>query len=240
MSATPPEDEDGAARLAADESLGEGARRQAFACLVPTIETVARRVSCRFGGQWRNDVIADAAGDVWAAITSFPANGSFEPWCYTVLRNRWLDSVRREQGQQRIAARTATAPRTEPVLRSAVERALDAQEDFGPEDLRQIADWTPRERLVLLSLSGLWRKVPHPEWARWIAEHRACFGLPDPVSFPPDALSDCDTLRKRNEVLAGALRLKRNTLSVLLYRGKERLRALRYVRDRLDGGFEPK
>ena len=59
--------------------------------------------------------------------------------------------------------------------------------------------------------------------------------------FPPDTLTGCDQIAERNELLSAALNIKRNTLSVLLYRSKSRLLELRYVRDRLDlsGGTLP-
>ena len=94
--ATLPEDDDGLARLAADAGQPSPLRRQAFERLIPTIEWVARRVSVRFAGHWREDVLADAPGDIWGAIRQFPLGGRFEPWCYVVLRNRWLDAAGKE------------------------------------------------------------------------------------------------------------------------------------------------
>src|SRR5437762_4055047 len=88
-----PDDDDGLAQLAADAGQPDPLRRQAFERLIPTIEWVARRLSVRFAGHWRGDVLADAPGDIWAAIPQFPAGGRFEPWCYVVLRNRWLDAA---------------------------------------------------------------------------------------------------------------------------------------------------
>jgi hypothetical protein len=202
---------------------------------------VARRVSVRFCGHWREDVLADAPGDIWGAINRFPTGGRFEPWCYVVLRNRWLDAANKERRLRPLDDNAAAALAGETGLNLAVERALDTSEPFGQEDLRLIAAWPPRDRLVLLCLAGLWEKVPAPDWKRWIVEHRDRFGVPDGEPFPPDSLPNCVQIAERNELLSAALNIKRNTLSVLLYRGKSRLLELRYVRDRLDlsGGTQP-
>jgi DNA-directed RNA polymerase specialized sigma24 family protein len=62
--------------------------------------------------------VADAASDLWEVLPRFPASGRFEPWCYTVLRNRQMDRLRRER------------------TRRSYESAA-AQQRSGAEDLRQ-------------------------------------------------------------------------------------------------------
>jgi DNA-directed RNA polymerase specialized sigma24 family protein len=236
-----PEDDDRLARLAADADQPDSLRRQAFQRLIPTIEWVARRVSIRFAGQWRGDVLTDAPGDIWAVIAQFPPGGRFEPWCYVVLRNRWFDEAEKASRRRELDALVARSPASGPDLQLAVERSLDASEPFGQEDLLMMGNWPPRDRLALLCVAGLWQKVPTPDWRRWVAEHRDRFGSPAGEPFPPDALAACDQIAERNELLSAALNIKRNTLSVLLYRGKARLLELAYVRDRLDlpGGTPP-
>jgi DNA-directed RNA polymerase specialized sigma24 family protein len=229
-----PQDDDGLAQVAADSSRPDGLRHQAFELLIPTILLVARRVCVRFAGHWRNDVLTDAPGDIWTSIGQFPQGGRFEPWCYTVLRNRWLDIVGREGRRRPLADRAAAALPSDPDLHLAIERALDASEPFDAGDLRLIGGWPLRDRLVLLCLADLWQKIPPPEWRRWVIEHRSRFGFPDGKEFPPEALAGCDQIADRNAVLSAALNIKRNTLSVLLYHGKARLLELRYVRDHLN------
>ena len=46
-----------------------------------------------------------------------------------------------------------------PDLRAALERALDSATPFGAADLKAIGEWPVRDRVVLLCLAGLWRKV---------------------------------------------------------------------------------
>lgn len=233
-----PEDYDGLARLAADAGQPDPLRRQAFERLIPTIEWVARRLSVRFAGQRREDVLTDAPGDIWAAIGQFPADGRFEPWCYVVLRNRWFDATEKESRRRDLDVLVASSPASDPDLQLAIERSLDSTDSFARHDLTLIETWPPRDRLVLLCVAGLWHKVPAADWGRWVAEHRDRFGFPHGESFPPEALADCDLVAERNEVLSAALNIKRNTLSVLLYRGKDRLLDLRYVRGCLDQSGE--
>src|SRR4051794_16569124 len=102
-----PEDDDGLARVAADTDQPDALRRQAFERLSSTIESVARRISFRFAGQRRQDVLTDAAGDLWARISKFPQDGRFEPWCYVVLRNRWFDATEKESRRRELDALVA-------------------------------------------------------------------------------------------------------------------------------------
>jgi len=147
------------------------------------------------------------------------------------LRNRWFEVVGRERRGLELDAARAASVANDADFRTAVERALDSQEAFGPDDLGLIRVWTPRERLVLLCLSGLWHKVPAATWRSWVAEHRDRYGIPVGGPFPPDALVRCDGIAERNTLLAETLQLRRNTLSVMLYRGKFRLLEPKYVRD---------
>lgn len=235
-----PPDEDSLASLAADTGRPEELRDEAFARLRATIEWVARRLAVRFAGQFRSDVIADAQGDIWMVISRFPSGGSFEAWCYAVLRNKWLEEVERDDRRRVRELHAGELAVADSQLRSALEQASDSADTFGTDDLALIAAWPHRDRLVLLCLAGLWHKIPGHEWTCWVGEYRDRHGVPDDP-FPPNALAGCDQLAARNEVLAVALHLKRNTLSVALYRGKFRLSELRYVRDRIghEGGTQP-
>jgi RNA polymerase sigma factor (sigma-70 family) len=116
----------------------------------------------------------------------------------------------------------------------ALRRALNRQSSLGAADLVALRAWPLRQRLMLLSLTGLWEKVPREEWEAWAGEYRTEQGdsLPDP--FPPAELEECADLAQRNAVLSGALGVSRNTLSVWLYRCKRRLLELNYVPALLD------
>lgn len=224
-------DGDGLARLAADVSQPEPERQRAFEQLIPIVQWVARRLAVRFTGQRRDDVVTDAPGDVWAVIGQFPLEYRFEPWCYVVLRNRWFDTAVKERKRSELDTTRPPPMTADADVRLAVEQAIDLSQPFTAEDLEVIRGWTHRERLVLLCLTGFWNKVPAAEWEDMVAGHRECHGVPIPGVFPPADLCRCDQIAERNAMLAESLHIKRNTLSVLLYRGKSRLLELRYLRD---------
>ncbi len=224
---------DGLARLAAAGSTEE-VRQRAFRALLPVIHRTAHRLALRFTGQQRRDLLDNAEGDVWEALGRGAPQGPFEAWCYTVLRNRHLDNLRQEQREQRHALAAAHQRREAVDLRHALERAWARDEPLGELDLRAVGAWSLRERLVLLCLSGLWRKVPPVLWGEWVDEHRRWHGTPPSGLFPPDELGDSEQLAERNGALARLLGLKRNTLSVCLFRGKARLASLRCVRELLE------
>lgn len=228
-----PSDEDALAIMAGDSKLSDELRREAFERLTETIQWVARRLAARFANCYRSDVIEDATGDIWVVIGRFPAGGDFEAWCYSVLKNRWLETVKRDERRQSREWNTGEPIVSDAAIRNAIEKSIDAMGQFVAADLATIGSWPHRDRLVLLSLAGLWQKVPGRQWNIWVYEHRDRYGTPDDP-FPPEALAACEQLAERNAVLAVALNLKRNTLSVLLYRGKHRFMELQYVRDCLD------
>ncbi|AWM40241.1 hypothetical protein GobsT_13050 [Gemmata obscuriglobus] len=231
-----PDDHDGWAELAADARAPEKNRRGAFERLTTCIEGVARRVSVRFAGR-REDFCAGVLGDVWEVIGRFPAGANFEAWCYIVLHNRWTDLTRWEQCRESQSLLGHPEP-SAPDIRAALERGLDSAAIFGDDDLREIRAWPLRDRVVLLCLASLWRKVPDDEWQGWVRDHRAAHGTPASDPFPPDSLDRGNGIADQNALLARELDLRRNTLSVILHRGKVRLGVLRYVRDLMgpDGG----
>jgi DNA-directed RNA polymerase specialized sigma24 family protein len=236
-----PEDGDRLAQLAADMCRPERERRRAFERLIPIIQWVARRLAVRFTGQERDDVVSDAPGDVWEVIGRFSCGVHFEPWCYTVLRNKWFDVMSKERRRRDLDTTRSPSVTADADIRLAVERAIDASQPFASDDLALIRSWPQRDRLILLCLTGLWNKVPATEWGQWIADNRNTYGVPETGAFPSAALGRCDQILERNALLAESLHIRRNTLSVLLYRGKTRLLELRYVREQLEpaGGTQP-
>jgi hypothetical protein len=228
-----PPDAEGLARVAGDESAPSEVRRRAFDALLPIITRVVHRLAVRFSGQVREDFLSDAPGDAWQALPRFPQGARFEPWCLVVLRNRVTDRVRHEQTERRHADAAGRQRPEAAELASVLEEACDRHDRLSPQDLAIVGGWPLRHRLALLCISGLWTKVPPGDWQQWVDEHRRAFGVPDDGPFPQAALQACDEIPRRNDLVAGALNIRRNTLSVWLHRGQARLLELRCVRDRL-------
>jgi RNA polymerase sigma factor (sigma-70 family) len=228
-----PTDADRLAAIAADDGQPPELRDRACQELLPTIRRVARRLALRFAGPHVQDLLDEAAGDVWPALGSYQPGRSFEAWCYGVLRHYLIDRFRRDSRERAHRASLAVGVEVSG-LQQALERALDLPGRLPPSDLATLRDWPLTVRLALLALSGLWGKVPPEEWDAWVEEHRTNRegSLPEP--FPPGEMEGCDSIAERNAVLSAAMGIPRNTLSVWLYRYKRRLADLYYVRNLLD------
>jgi len=98
-----------------------------------------------------------------------------------------------------------------------VMQRLDSDQRMGAADLQRINDWPPRQRLLLLALTGWWRFVPDERWSEWIEE---C-GADKP--FPPRQFLLEEDQIVRNEILSNHLGISRNMLSQSLCRGKKLL-----------------
>jgi hypothetical protein len=115
--------------------------------------------------------------------------------------------------------------RPEPMTRDAEQPGDDRTAPFAAEDLARVLSWrTPLKRVLLLSQSLLWRKVPAELWAADLA----ALGLP--AAFPCPAFEDM-TRADRNAYLADALGVPRNTIHVRMSRWEHHLFDLRFVRD---------
>jgi RNA polymerase sigma factor (sigma-70 family) len=228
-----PTDADDLAAIARNSSPGEERHDRAVRDLEPTIRRVARRLVARFVGSSPADLLEEALGRVWEALGGYEPGNSFEAWCYGVLRNHLLARFRQQQRER--AHRSDATVETQAVeLQRALEKALDGETNLSEADLQVVRGWASGQRLAVLALCGLWRRVPGTEWSAWVEEYRTDHQstLPDP--FPPASLEECADLSERMTVLCDAVKVPRNTLSVWLYRRKPMLRELQYVRDLLD------
>jgi hypothetical protein len=96
---------------------------------------------------------------------------------------------------------------------------------FSPEDLNRIHKWkSPLKRVLLLSQSLLWRKLPAELWTADLA----ALGLSAP--FPAPEFEDM-TRADRNAYLAEMLGVPRNTIHVRMGRWERLLHDLQFVRD---------
>jgi RNA polymerase sigma factor (sigma-70 family) len=209
-------------------------RDQAMAALQPVIRGVARRVCAGHRTQAARDFIDEAASYVWEKMAGFSDERGFENWCFTMLRNLFIDRWRRRstelkaiaagvlEGRERLH-RTDSA--TE---RMQIEQALDREEPLSEQDLSTIDSWLPEDRIVLLVLSGLWPKVLADRWNSYLQEVELA------VPFPPHELLDMTDLKDRNEFLAQALGWKRNSLSQRWHRKRGQLLGLNYLRGHID------
>jgi DNA-directed RNA polymerase specialized sigma24 family protein len=218
------------AARARDVNLPEVLREQARRELVPVIGRIASRIGAD-AGQAGRDLRDDAVCHVLGRLDRFTATERcFVAWCRRVLANRLIDLLRRAAARRAevLYPEAREDPSAGLGLR-AFEVAADLAAPFSAADLARVRAWGPLDRVVLLSLGLLWRKVPDEEWRRTV---RAC-GLQPP--FPPAGFGEGDTRDERGRALAAALGWKPNRLAQRASRGRRLLRALDFVRD-MQGG----
>ena len=149
-----------------------------------------------------------------------PELGSFPAWVRTVMTRyliTLLDARKRAAG--------GNDDRPEPMTWDDEQPGDDRTAPFAAEDVARLVSWkTPLKRVLLLSESLLWRKVPA---AMWVAD-LAALGLPD--AFPCPEFEEM-TRAERNAYLADALRVPRNTIHVRMSRWEHHLFDLKFVRD---------
>ena len=160
--------------------------------------------------RFRSELVGEALGVVWAALrvsdVCFDSSGRARAWCRTVLTNRLRDLLRGESGRQIQFPRTRNGdasdtggivadPRGTNALNERLAE-LDLRAEFCLEDVHAIGRWSPMCRVYILSLAGLWLKVPTETWSQWLQEA----GFPD--GYPPPELEECDDRHQRSHLLA--------------------------------------
>lgn len=217
-----------------------------------TLSSLLRRLAPMLVARWGQlgrDLIDEAPGRVWELIE----RGKFDPcraesfknWCCTVLRNLLYQMGRREKRRRGHEITASTLEQNADTVYGILDE-LEATENtdsgiheieaedfltasFSEADAARIRDWDMLDRIILLCLAGLWRKVPVVQWASWcdaVARERK---LTAPL--PPDELLECETREQRLPVLASALDMRRNTLAQRWKRRKQLLHELDCVED---------
>lgn len=201
----------------------EEQRNQAMTKLVPIVMRIARqKARGRRHEHWRQELIDESPSIIWSKLQQQAydkARGPFEGWCGRVLKNGIIDRIRSRR-RDRLGQAVPIDPATgsDPAdPRAGWEQVASAVDPLGKADLDRIERWEPRDRIVLLCLSGLWLRVSPETWGRWLAD---C-DLDEP--FPPEGFLHLENTSQRYDVLAPALSLSRNALAQRRRRGKRAL-----------------
>ena len=206
-----------AARAARDEDLKETAER-AMEELASLITGLARRVCGRQGSvrlQDARDFVEGAAAHVWAKLPKFERwyftklsgearadDGAdyFTAWCRRVLQNHWKDSGRR--GARRGKPQELMGDESRDLRREPPDES-DAMQ-LSPDQVERVRRWDPVDGVIAFGLSGSWSLLPPMLSRQWLET----LGMAG--SFPTELLSA--PRGQRRELLAAALRMRRNTL----------------------------
>lgn len=220
----------------------------AISALKPLIEQTAKRV-CQGRMVWKShglDFVANSVAEIALPRTGrdgtpqdpriaeySPASGEFAAWLRAVLNNLLVDQLRSESRRKAreakwVISRHGPKPTEDPVELAQAKPSdddLDRNTRFTDDDLKRIDAWPVLDRVLLLTVFELWRKIPDLRWDIWCREA----GLSHP--FPPDP----GIPRERGEwinFMAQVLVASPNALQNRLRRRLEQLRKepLDYVR----------
>jgi DNA-directed RNA polymerase specialized sigma24 family protein len=158
-----------------------------------------------------------------------PETGPLEPWLRELLKNGWRDKCRAAARRLYLYSETFDAP-APPVLYwpSEPEELIRV---FLPADLERIGRWKAAQRVELLCLAGLWRKVTKMIWESFLVDYENSRGLELGRPMPPPSFLRHDDPQSRMQVLARALCLPRaNLLSQHWKRWQHLLGELEFIR----------
>ena len=192
------EDHAAAIQSGKDQSAAE----EAMCALQPLVEQTAQRVCrCRMvSKQIREDFVAGAAAFVWHGlemgkdsvrrppIASYdPSRGRFPAWLWTVLDRCLIDFLRSEAPRRNNCGRTITVEEgdSDPILNEPSPAPPDPADEMdrtspfmSDSDIDRIKNWPILDRILVLVVLGLWRKIPRDLWCEWCKE--AGFSAPFP------------------------------------------------------------
>lgn len=197
-------------------------------------------------GQIGEDFLEEAPSHVFQQLQNGyfnPDLGEFLPWCRAVLR-RLLCSIGRSDKRRRAQERPmppkdangnptglGTAASTDDVERDVQVRETGqiVLEPFSRDDLQIVGQWDSMDRVVLLSLCRLWHKVSSTYWQSLVQSlyERGLIDQPLPI----EQLVRADSPSERIAILAKALGMRSNTLSVRWRRRKHLLEELQFIRE---------
>jgi hypothetical protein len=204
--------------------------------LEPLVRTLARSIARNAPRTAREDFVNDAmtlllaprSDQVSPRICHYrPDLGSAVRWLAQVLRNCWRSERRRDRPP---VGADATAMHS-PAPFVTVDVALDLTATFSPADLGRVHAWDTRARVEVLTLSGLWPKVPPHDWEAWLEMYEGVRTLNLHRPFPPDEFLLLEDPQDRMAPLAERLGYPANTLAQRWRRGRSLLDELDFIRD---------
>jgi hypothetical protein len=147
---------------------------------------------------------------------------------------RWRDRWRKEQRHCRLLPLDESALAIEDSVSQALQRSSLSAEPFGRRDLLRLADWRVKDRILLLSLAGLFVKVSQHEgalWERWLKEYEAQRKISLPRPFPPSPVESLESHNERKRPLGQALGMALEALHTYWFQKKELLKELECIQD---------
>ena len=214
----------------------------------PTVENIIaeigkheRRIRAQWG-QIGSDALDNALWHLSRGVIRGdydPSKGTLSQWCRTVLYRYLYSTGRKARRQQRWERLSSTihedhvaltpfldAESSEDVFLEVNKRELadfDAQ-PFSTMDQARVESWPLFDRVFVLSMSGLWRKVSCECWSEWtlVLESKRPLLLP----APPMELYTCESPQQRTPIVASTFKMTRNNVSQRWHRKRALLEQL--------------
>lgn len=240
-----PTTEAGSDNRLSSESSDEQQGDQSFSEFdVQNIRDIARLVvhshSRRQAGR---DFIEEAPGLIASRIAKFVPEKSgpagFDGWTRVVLRNEWIDRLRRVSRSADAMSIALTGHSTDDTYLSPAlvdsgiaavhqtEVHLSWQEAFSDADRAEIESWTATQVIMLLGLSGLWHKLAKHDATEslWSTCLQKC-GI---AHFPAEALDGVLDRTRRLQIIAEAMGIQPNSAGKQWNRSKALLLRLNFI-----------
>lgn len=197
----------------------------AWEALLPIIQGQVKWIRAGSGVWAADDLVDDAQGLIWELLREgkYGNDQNFRGWCARVLQNEFRKRIRSSNTRRRIEAQSGSSGSAADDS-PAIALAISTPQIFSPEDIDILESWTVKQRVLTLTIAGLWRKVAPPDlWDRWVDE--AGFVTP----FPPHGFVDALDRTERLSVLAAATGYTANAISSAKSRYLKKLSQLPYI-----------
>lgn len=133
---------------------GQFARTEFESAVLPHLEAMARfaRFLMRGNRAEAEDLVQDAVLRAFGAYTRFQPGTNLRAWLFRILRNTYVDRLRRHGRESQLIDRDAEAPETGPAVE---EFQSQARRECSAADLEAALAELPAElRMVLLLVDG--------------------------------------------------------------------------------------
>lgn len=137
-----------------ERSGGQFARTEFESAVLPHLEAMARFARFLVRANWAEaeDLVQDAVLRAFRAYARFQPGTNLRAWLFRILRNTYVDRLRRHGRESQVIDRDAEAPETGPAVE---EFQSQARRERSAADLEAALDELPAElRMVLLLVDG--------------------------------------------------------------------------------------
>ena len=155
-----------------------------------------------------------------------PSRGRFGSWARRLLTNLFISRFCRQQYYLRCRPLVNASGTSQAELIAAMVN--ECEPAFLTEgDLNFLESWSPKKRLLILLISGLWSKIPLPYQIEWGKKYTGLYKI--------ERVMDAETPQERMTGISTITGISRNRLSKEWSRSRGGLEQLSYIRSLREG-----